>query len=96
MVHRARRQRLPPAPAAAPLPGDKFTEAHCLRHLKLWVPHLQTSLPHYREAWCIARAVSRYRQFLHLHRLNPGRFIVPPYDVDLVWHTHMVRMTHHT
>lgn len=52
---------------------------------------LQTCLPHYREGWFIARAVARYRQFLHLHAITRGQFIVPPYDVDLVWHTHMVR-----
>jgi len=51
----------------------------------------QTCLPHYRESWFIDRAVERHRQFLHLHRASPGNFIVPAYDMDLVWHTHMVR-----
>jgi len=50
----------------------------------------QTCLPHYREPWFIDRAVERHRQFLHLHRASPGNFIVPAYDMDLVWHTHMV------
>jgi hypothetical protein len=35
--------------------------------------------------------VARYKQFLHLHAICHGQFLVPPYDVDLVWHTHMVR-----
>lgn len=34
--------------------------------------------------------MERHRKFLHLHRTTPGRFIVPAYDMDLVWHTHMV------
>jgi hypothetical protein len=38
----------------------------------------------------MARAVRRYTQFLHLHRIVAGQFLVPAYDVDLVWHTHMV------
>ena len=38
----------------------------------------------------MARAVQRYTQFLHLHRIAPGQFLVPAYDMDLVWHTHMV------
>ena len=51
----------------------------------------QVSLPHYREPWFIARAVQRYRQFLHLKVLHRRTFIVPPYDLDLLWHLHMVR-----
>ena len=38
----------------------------------------------------MACAVQRYTQFLHLHRIATGQFLVPAYDVDLVWHTHMV------
>ena len=51
---------------------------------------VQTCLPHYREARFMARAVQRYTQFLHLHRIATGQFLVPAYDMDLVWHTHMV------
>lgn len=54
------------------------------------VPALQTCLPHYGEAKFLARAVERYTQFLHLHSIAAGQFLVPAYDMDLVWHTHMV------
>lgn len=36
------------------------------------------------------RAVARYRNFLRLHRLHPSIFVVPAFDMDLVWHAHMV------
>ncbi len=49
------------------------------------------SLPHYKEPWFIARAVRRYREFLYLKVLHRKTFIVPPYDLDLLWHLHMVR-----
>ena len=51
----------------------------------------QVLLPHYKEPWFIARAVQRYRQFLYLKVLHRKTFIVPPFDVDLLWHLHMVR-----
>lgn len=35
-------------------------------------------------------SVLRYRMFLHLVRLNEALFCVPTYDVDLLWHAHMV------
>ncbi len=35
--------------------------------------------------------MQRYRQFLYLKVLLRKTFIVPPYDVDLLWHLHMVR-----
>lgn len=41
----------------------------CLVHV--WPPHAaQVALPHYREAWFLARAAARYKRFLHLHRLQ--------------------------
>ena len=63
----------------------------------IWcVVMLQVSLPHYKEPWFIARAVRRYRQFLYLKVLHRKTFIVPPYDLDLLWHLHMVREMHRT
>ena len=50
----------------------------------------QVALPHYRESWFSERAVERYLQFLHLKFLHKTAFIVPPYDMDLLWHIHMV------
>jgi hypothetical protein len=46
------------------------------------------SLPHYRNKAFRAKAVERYKKFLHLKRVNPRLFTVPMYDVDLIWHTH--------
>lgn len=43
------------------------------------------------EPWFIRRAVARYRQFLYLKLLFKNEFISPPYDLDLLWHLHMVR-----
>ena len=42
------------------------------------------------------RAVARYRQFLYLKVLFRKDFIVPPYDLDLLWHMHMVRFEYHS
>lgn len=52
---------------------------------------VQVALPHYMEPWFIRRAVARYRQFLYLKLLFKNEFISPPYDLDLLWHLHMVR-----
>ncbi len=41
----------------------------------------------------LKRGVKRYRQFLALIRDNPGIFVVPMYDIDLVWHAHILRDT---
>ena len=50
----------------------------------------QVALPHYREAWFLARAAMRYRRFLHLHRLHGRTTLIPPPDIDLCWRTHQV------
>jgi Glycine-rich domain-containing protein-like len=34
-------------------------------------------------------AVDRYAKFMTLMRDNPGVFLVPMYDIDLVWHAHI-------
>lgn len=39
------------------------------------------------------RGVERYKNFLTLMRENPGTFLVPMYDIDLVWHAHILRST---
>ena len=33
----------------------------------------------------------RYAQFLLLQQLYPDQFLVPCYDMDIVWHTHQVK-----
>ena len=50
----------------------------------------QVSLPHYRDLTFLKSAVARYKKFLFLKRNNPNLFLVPCYDFDLVWHSHMV------
>ena len=54
---------------------------------RVWV---QVSLPHYRDAAFLKQADCNYRQFLYLHQQNPGNFIVPSFDMDLLWHAHQV------
>ncbi|KAK9830240.1 hypothetical protein WJX72_010509 [[Myrmecia] bisecta] len=48
----------------------------------------QVSLPHYRDRAFLDQSVRRYKQFLYLRKHNPGAFLVPTFDIDLVWHCH--------
>jgi hypothetical protein len=34
--------------------------------------------------------------YLALHILHPQEFLVPTYDIDIVWHTHQVRTAGNT
>ena len=34
--------------------------------------------------------ILRYKMYLHLKKKNPKTFLVPCYDIDLVWHAHQV------
>jgi len=52
--------------------------------------YYQDSLPHFKEGWFIKESVSRYSKFLRLKSLHPDAFLVPCYDIDLIWHTHKV------
>lgn len=52
--------------------------------------YYQVSLPHYKDEKFIENAFKRYKQFLTVKRLNPDSFVVPCYDVDLIWHSHQV------
>ncbi|KAF3902147.1 hypothetical protein ABW21_db0205389 [Orbilia brochopaga] len=38
----------------------------------------------------LERAITRYRRFLQLFKLYPGKILVPTLDIDLVWHTHQL------
>ncbi|GJP59388.1 hypothetical protein CLOP_g11709 [Closterium sp. NIES-67] len=45
--------------------------------------------------WMLARqylqgSLQRYRMFLNLVMLNRGAFLTPTYDIDLLWHAHMM------
>ncbi|KAK7484147.1 hypothetical protein BaRGS_00024636 [Batillaria attramentaria] len=50
----------------------------------------QVSLPHFRDRKFLNAAEARYRKFLWLKQQNPRLFIVPCYDIDLIWHTHQL------
>ncbi|KAK6993978.1 glycine-rich domain-containing protein 2 [Biomphalaria glabrata] len=52
--------------------------------------YYQVSLPHYRDEKFLNHALLRYKKFLFLKCQNPGVFLVPCYDNDLMWHTHML------
>ena len=51
----------------------------------------QWLLPQYQEDWFIARAVVRYRRFLHLQTLYPTLLLEPPLDVALICLAHQVQ-----
>ncbi|KAL3852091.1 hypothetical protein ACJMK2_015777 [Sinanodonta woodiana] len=48
------------------------------------------SLPHYRDAKFLSNSLIRYKKFLYLRQQNPEQFLVPCYDIDLIWHTHQL------
>ena len=56
----------------------------------LYFLHFQVSLPHYEDSEFNVDSVRRYRMYLHLKKKNPKTFLVPCYDMDLIWHTHQV------
>lgn len=50
----------------------------------------QVSLPHYTDDVFLENALERYIKFLYLKLLNPSKFFVPCYDMDLIWHAHQL------
>ena len=52
--------------------------------------YYNVALGHYKDMEFLDEAVKRYKKFLYLKRLNPQLFIVPMYDIDLIWHTHQL------
>lgn len=48
------------------------------------------SLPHYRDKKYIRLAFERYQKFLYLKQCTEMSFLVPCYDIDLIWHTHQL------
>ncbi len=50
--------------------------------------YYQVSLPHYKDPKFLEEALARYGRFVTLKKLNPEVFVVPTYDIDLMWHTH--------
>ena len=56
----------------------------------------QVSLPHYQEEKFLSRAIMRYAMYLKLQQDHPDKFLVPCYDMDIVWHTHQVNRNIHS
>ena len=54
------------------------------------------SLDHFRDSEFLIDAITRYRMYLLLKKQNPDKFLVPCYDMDLIWHTHQVSTLHYT
>ncbi|XP_076116695.1 uncharacterized protein LOC143084171 [Mytilus galloprovincialis] len=52
--------------------------------------YYQVSLPHYTDNKFLESSLVRYKKFLHMKRCYPDSFIVPCYDIDLIWHTHQL------
>ncbi len=50
----------------------------------------QVSLPHYSDSKFLEEALLRYKRYLCLKQLNKETFLVPCYDIDLIWHAHQV------
>ena len=48
------------------------------------------SLPHYWNQDFLSQALQRYEKFLYLKKKRGSLFLVPCYDIDLIWHTHQV------
>ena len=49
-------------------------------------------MPQYKDKSFLSAAVSRYCQFLFLKQKTPDKFLVPCYDIDIVWHAHQVNI----
>ena len=51
----------------------------------------QVSLPHYGDRTFLEESIKRYEMYLKLKSIYPKEFLVPCYDMDIVWHTHQVK-----
>lgn len=51
--------------------------------------YYQVSLRHYTDKKYLGKALERYKKYLFLKKKNPETFLVPCYDMDLMWHSHM-------
>ena len=52
--------------------------------------YYNVSLGHYKDLGFLDEAIKRYKKFLYLKRLNPHLYVVPMYDIDVIWHTHQL------
>lgn len=62
-------------------------EEACYRQFKFYY---QVSLPHYDDDMFLKESVKRYKDHLQLTKQNPEVFMVPCYDIDLIWHAHQL------
>ena len=53
----------------------------------------QVSGPRFSDESFLRDGVINYGRFLTLMRLHPGAFLVPTYQLDLIWHTHILAST---
>ena len=67
-----------------------FHCAHSIFVFRQGVFYYQVSLDHYRDEEFLYDAYLRYKMYLYLKKQNPEKFLVPCYDIDLIWHTHQV------
>ncbi|WAR26184.1 GRDP1-like protein, partial [Mya arenaria] len=60
------------------------------RMISLLRSHASTSLSHFHDKHFLKAAQKRYQRFLFLKHQNSTEVLVPCYDIDLMWHTHML------
>ena len=52
--------------------------------------YYQVSLPHYSLTEFLRKAVVRYQRFITLKRYAPRAQLIPTFDIELIWHAHML------
>jgi hypothetical protein len=52
--------------------------------------YYNVSLGHYKDPDFLDEAIKRYKKFIYLKRLHPQLYVVPMYDIDVIWHTHQL------
>ncbi|CAF1443682.1 unnamed protein product, partial [Didymodactylos carnosus] len=52
--------------------------------------YYNVALDHYKDEKFLNDALLRYKKFIYLKKINPQLFVVPMYDIDLIWHTHQL------
>ena len=75
------------------IPNETYFES-CLRYDIVAASQRQkgfyyhVSLPHFTYDSFLNKALRRYQMFVNLKRYRPTAFLVPVYDIDLLWHAH--------
>ena len=52
--------------------------------------YYNVSLPHYMNLTFLKSSIDRYKNFLYLKKKYKAAYLVPTYDIDLMWHTHQL------